>query len=83
MKWPWPYEKLDPATTAEIAYKEWYRLYCGGAAPVRIWERQIQEPLDFLEMPTARWHHQENSPPINFRTLPLISVSTCQPRSQP
>ncbi len=21
-KWPWPYKKLDPAKTAEIAYKE-------------------------------------------------------------
>ena len=30
-KWPWPYKKLDPAKTAEIAYNEWYRLYCGGA----------------------------------------------------
>ena len=30
-KWPWPYVKLDPARTAEIAYNEWYRLYCGGA----------------------------------------------------
>ncbi len=30
-KWPWPYEKLDPAKTAEIAYNEWYRLFCGGA----------------------------------------------------
>lgn len=30
-KWPWPYEKLDPVKTAEIAYNEWYRLYCGGA----------------------------------------------------
>jgi len=29
--WPWPYEKLDPQVTAEIAYKEWYRLFCGGA----------------------------------------------------
>jgi hypothetical protein len=29
--WPWPYVKLDPAKTAEIAYNEWYRLYCGGA----------------------------------------------------
>lgn len=29
--WPWPYEKLDPAETAEIAYNEWYRLFCGGA----------------------------------------------------
>jgi len=30
-KWPWPYVKLDPATTAELAYKEWYRVFCGCA----------------------------------------------------
>lgn len=30
-KWPWPYAKLDPAKTAEIAYKEWYRVFCGAA----------------------------------------------------
>jgi len=30
-KWPWPYVKLDPATTAELAYKEWYRVFCGAA----------------------------------------------------
>ncbi len=30
-KWPWPYEKLDPAKTAELAYNEWYRVYCGAA----------------------------------------------------
>lgn len=30
-KWPWPYEKLDPKTTAEIAYNEWYRVFCGAA----------------------------------------------------
>ena len=30
-KWPWPYEKLDPAATAEIAYNEWYRVFCGAA----------------------------------------------------
>ncbi len=30
-KWPWPYEKLDPAVTAEIAYNEWYRVFCGCA----------------------------------------------------
>lgn len=29
--WPWPYEKLDPTKTAEIAYKEWYRVFCGSA----------------------------------------------------
>lgn len=30
-KWPWPYVKLDPDKTAELAYQEWYRVYCGGA----------------------------------------------------
>ncbi len=30
-KWPWPYKKLDPRKTAEIAYNEWYRVFCGGA----------------------------------------------------
>lgn len=30
-KWPWPYQKLDPATTAGIAYAEWYRVFCGAA----------------------------------------------------
>ncbi|HEY5998218.1 MAG TPA: C-GCAxxG-C-C family protein [bacterium] len=30
-KWPWPYEKLDPAVAAEIAYNEWYRGFCGEA----------------------------------------------------
>jgi hypothetical protein len=30
-KWPWPYEKLDPAVTAELAYNEWYRGFCGEA----------------------------------------------------
>lgn len=29
--WPWPYEKLDPAKTAELAYEEWYRVFCGAA----------------------------------------------------
>lgn len=30
-KWPWPYTKLDPAETAELAYNEWYRVFCGAA----------------------------------------------------
>lgn len=29
--WPWPYVKLDPAKTAELAYNEWYRVFCGAA----------------------------------------------------
>jgi hypothetical protein len=30
-KWPWPYEKLDPEKTAQLAYEEWYRVFCGAA----------------------------------------------------
>ena len=30
-KWPWPYVKLDPQKTAELAYNEWYRVFCGAA----------------------------------------------------
>src|SRR5512140_1413396 len=30
-KWPWPYVKLDPARTADLAYAEWYRVFCGAA----------------------------------------------------
>jgi hypothetical protein len=30
-KWPWPYVKLDPDRTAELAYNEWYRAFCGAA----------------------------------------------------
>jgi len=30
-KWPWPYVTLDPRVTADIAYSEWYRVFCGAA----------------------------------------------------
>lgn len=30
-KWPWPYVKLDPSKTAELAYTEWYKLSCGAS----------------------------------------------------
>jgi len=46
-KWPWPYEKLDPEKTAEIAYNEWYRIFCGGAVISSIFSQlaeKIGEP---------------------------------------
>ncbi len=43
-KWPWPYEKLDPAKTAELAYNEWYRLFCGGAVISSIFS-QLSEKI--------------------------------------
>ncbi|BAU22876.1 chain A iron Centre cytochrome C protein [Caldimicrobium thiodismutans] len=46
-KWPWPYEKLDPEKTAEIAYNEWYRVFCGAAVISSIFSQlaeKIGEP---------------------------------------
>lgn len=65
-KWPWPYVKLDPATTAEIAYNEWYRVFCGAAVVSSVFS-QLREkvgepyksfPIDafvFLEGGMAGW----------------------------
>lgn len=65
-KWPWPYEKLDPAKTAELAYNEWYRVFCGAAVVSSIFS-QLKEkfgepyasfPVDafiFLEGGTSAW----------------------------
>lgn len=65
-QWPWPYAKLDPTTTAEIAYEEWYRLYCGGAVissvfsqlREKIGEPYLSFPIDgfvFLEGGMVNW----------------------------
>ena len=65
-KWPWPYVKLDPEKTAEIAYNEWYRVFCGAAVISSVFG-QLREkvgepyksfPIDgfvFLEGGTAGW----------------------------
>ena len=46
-KWPWPYEKLEPAATAELAYNEWYRVFCGAAVISSVFsqlQKKIGEP---------------------------------------
>lgn len=46
-KWPWPYVKLDPQKTADIAYNEWYRVFCGGAVISSVFgqlREQVGEP---------------------------------------
>ena len=65
-KWPWPYVKLDPDKTAEIAYNEWYRVFCGAAVISSVFT-QLREkvgepyksfPIDsfvFLEGGMAGW----------------------------
>jgi len=65
-KWPWPYEKLDPTFTAELAYKEWYRVFCGCAVissvftqlREKVGEPYLSFPIDafvFLEGGVASW----------------------------
>ncbi|MCB2173911.1 C-GCAxxG-C-C family protein [bacterium] len=65
-KWPWPYEKLDPAATAAIAYEEWYRVFCGAAVinsvfsqlREKVGEPYLSFPVDsfvFLEGGMTGW----------------------------
>ncbi len=65
-KWPWPYVKLDPEKTAELAYNEWYRIFCGGAVVSSIFSQLTEKigepyksfPVDafiFLEGGTSGW----------------------------
>jgi hypothetical protein len=56
----------------EVGLKEWPWKACGRALPARSLEEAIERPLDFIELPTARWHWQEYSPPLVFRTIPLL-----------
>lgn len=44
LKWPWPYVKLDPQKTADLAYAEWYRVFCGAAVINAIFG-QLQEKV--------------------------------------
>ncbi len=34
--------------------------------------RAQEDPPEFLDLPTARWQHQPYSPPLLFRTLPML-----------
>ncbi len=65
-KWPWRYVKLDPQATAEIAYQEWYRIFCGAAVISAVFgqlREKVGEPyrsfpveaFGFLEGGIAGW----------------------------
>jgi Putative redox-active protein (C_GCAxxG_C_C) len=65
-KWPWPYVKLDPDKSAEIAYNEWYRVFCGAAVINSVFSQlreKVGEPYKsfpsdafvFLEGGTVGW----------------------------
>ncbi|MFH7319377.1 C-GCAxxG-C-C family (seleno)protein [Desulfurivibrio sp. D14AmB] len=49
--WPWPYVKLDPDETAELAYNEWYRVYCGAGVFSSIFSQlreKVGEPYTLI-----------------------------------
>lgn len=54
-KWPWPYVKLDPEKTAELAYNEWYRVFCGAAVISSVFsqlrKRSANPTIPFPSMP--------------------------------
>jgi len=57
---PWPYEKLDPNEVAEIAYNEWYKLYCGAAVISSIFtplKKKIGEPYASFPVDSFVWMH--------------------------
>jgi hypothetical protein len=59
-EYPWPYKKLDPKASAEIAYENWYKDYCcyatasGILAPL---QKKIGEPYSGLPLQVFRWGH--------------------------
>jgi len=51
-KWSWPYEKFDPAKTAEICYDKWYRVFCGCTAMNSVFiqlRKKVGEPQTFFK----------------------------------
>ncbi len=65
-RWPWPYVKLDPQKTADLAYAEWYRVFCGAAVVSAVFgqlREKVGEPyasfpidgFQFLEGGVAGW----------------------------
>jgi len=51
----------------EIGMMEWP--FWTGTLRLAQFEERIKSPMDFLELPTDRWMHQEYSPPLLFRTM--------------
>ena len=58
--------KLIATGGHEVGMREWP---ASAQLPLAALEERIKAPCDFLELPTARWLHQEYSPPLVFRTM--------------
>ncbi|MGC9454326.1 MAG: glycoside hydrolase domain-containing protein [Phycisphaerae bacterium] len=63
--------KLIAVGGLEIGIKRWPQT--GPVLDAEGLEQRLQRPLEYLQVPTGRWHHQPWSPPLLFRTLPQLS----------
>jgi hypothetical protein len=59
--------KLIGTGGMEVGMKEWPSWVSG--LKLADFEARVQNPYDFLELPTDRWMHQPYSPPFIFRTM--------------
>jgi hypothetical protein len=56
----------------EIGVKRYPWMRVRGALSSKDYEARMKQDVPWVDLPTARWHHQPYSPPITFRTLPLL-----------
>jgi hypothetical protein len=59
-KYPWPYVKLDPKTTADIAYENWYQGFCSYAVTSAILgqlQQKVGSPYDTLPIEAFSFGH--------------------------
>lgn len=71
---PTPDGKLIATGGLEVGLKEFPWIEVARASPISTFEQQIEHPADYLIAPTNRWHHEEYSSPLTFRTMPLVTV---------
>ncbi|MCC5827981.1 MAG: hypothetical protein JJU36_00910 [Phycisphaeraceae bacterium] len=56
----------------EAGLRRWPWMRMNTFLPAAELERRFDSRIQDLELPTARWHHDPNSPPAVFRELPLM-----------
>jgi hypothetical protein len=65
--------KLIAIGDLEVGLKEhqYPRTICRARTALEI-EQRMAQPREFIDLPTFRWHWQEYSPPLVFRTAPMV-----------
>ncbi len=56
----------------EVGVKEHPWTFFGSALPAAKMAERLARPTEFMDLGTARWHWRDDSPPLVFRTLPMM-----------